>query len=1107
MTGNAVVVNFSGGETSPRSRGRFDQPWYQTSFKKGRNFISELQGSARFRPGFVYCRQTRQGQAARLVDFQISDVLSYMLELTPGFLRVYNPLTQDLVVATVATVTGISNAAQGVVTVSSITGISNGKEVILKGIVGMPELNNRQVVVANISGNTFKIQDPVTGAYINTSGYGTYVSGGTASVVYEITTPYSISDIANLQWAADGSTSTCYFVTPKQAPQKLTVDGLGNFTLGMFSRTNDPFALAAVAATVVDVRPIFVGDARIKANATLTPGATSGNNIIFTASAPVFTSADVGKYIDIVAQGAAATRYGRAIITGINDSTDAVCNILTAFDSAVVAYAVGDWEVVTVETQVTFSGTPVINSTISYTFTTVGGATQINGNSYLLVPYDAPGQGLRYFLRTLANVAVDSTAWGVYTSGGTAAPSANQPTLTITGITLGASQTTLTFSSGAVINPNVGYLFAGVGGTTQLNGQTYYLQQEADGLIHLVTQSGAEVNSSGWGAYTSGGTATAQSEYPLSVAFYEGRLWYGGTNQRPDCIFGSRAPNASGNQRYDDFTGGSNADNACFFQLAPTGGSTSYISWLRGGPDYLFCGTFGGPYRISGSGLDIPITPSSINVRQFDTAGAEETMSAGLAQMFFIQRAGVSMRSIKVINPYLATFESADLCLNAEQVAYSPLQRIVLQRGRPDCLWSFRADGMLAGMSVHITQQNADTLTGWHLHEIGGPSGSAVIDLQVSQRQSGLDQVWAVNQRTINGQQRCFVEVMADDVYFPDPEDFFGSSGPIVAPPSSPQQQNTNPALGSQAADLQNWMNAAWTLIGRCVYADAELAYDGSLRGVTAGATLTPSAVGSPQQEGQSAVAITLTASQSVFLASDVGSEIWVKPSSLTGIGAGRATITSYVSGTQVQTTVTVPFSSTAAVPAGSWFFAASTFSGFGHLEGQQVSVTADGAVVTDGGQTGDSSYPTITVTNGIVVLPAGDLDQQPRAAVLRVGLPYVGYLETHNLEMGGRSGPAQGKPRNVAQAFARFLSSLGCEFGTNLYELQKMEHRLSDAIADRGAPVYSGLQRLKVEDRWSGVDDFSREKNFFLVQRLPLPCVLQSLDMYYETSEDSAAQ
>ena len=117
MTGNAVVLNFSGGETSPRSRGRFDQPWYQTSVKKMLNFVAELQGPARFRTGFVYAGQTRLGAPARMVDFVINDTLAYLLEFTPGYMRVRNPATQQLLTSVGATISGITQASPAVVTV------------------------------------------------------------------------------------------------------------------------------------------------------------------------------------------------------------------------------------------------------------------------------------------------------------------------------------------------------------------------------------------------------------------------------------------------------------------------------------------------------------------------------------------------------------------------------------------------------------------------------------------------------------------------------------------------------------------------------------------------------------------------------------------------------------------------------------------------------------------------------------------------------------------------------------------------------------------------------------------------------------------------------
>ncbi len=124
------------------------------------------------------------------------------------------------------------------------------------------------------------------------------------------------------------------------------------------------------------------------------------------------------------------------------------------------------------------------------------------------------------------------------------------------------------------------------------------------------------------------------------------------------------------------------------------------------------------------------------------------------------------------------------------------------------------------------------------------------------------------------------------------------------------------------------------------------------------------------------------------------------------------------------------------------------------------------------------------------------------RAAVLRGGLPYIGIVQTHNLEMGGRLGPSQSKPRNITEINARFMNSLGVEYGTDPYKMRKIDHRLSDAGFDRPAPVFSGIRRVKLEDSWSGLDDATREKNVVICQRLPLPAIIQFLDVTYDTSD-----
>lgn len=77
------------------------------------------------------------------------------------------------------TISGITKASQGVVTATG-HGLSDGDYVDLSDIVGMTELNLKQFIVSDKTTDTFKIKDINSGAYINTSTYTTYISGGKA---------------------------------------------------------------------------------------------------------------------------------------------------------------------------------------------------------------------------------------------------------------------------------------------------------------------------------------------------------------------------------------------------------------------------------------------------------------------------------------------------------------------------------------------------------------------------------------------------------------------------------------------------------------------------------------------------------------------------------------------------------------------------------------------------------------------------------------------------------------------------------------------------------------------------------------------------------------
>lgn len=77
------------------------------------------------------------------------------------------------------TVTGITQASPGVVTVAA-HGLVAGNTVRLSSVVGMTQVNDIFYKVGTTTTNTFQILDLVSGAPIDTTGFGTYVSGGNA---------------------------------------------------------------------------------------------------------------------------------------------------------------------------------------------------------------------------------------------------------------------------------------------------------------------------------------------------------------------------------------------------------------------------------------------------------------------------------------------------------------------------------------------------------------------------------------------------------------------------------------------------------------------------------------------------------------------------------------------------------------------------------------------------------------------------------------------------------------------------------------------------------------------------------------------------------------
>lgn len=241
-----IQPSFSKGEIAPALYGRVDIALYQVALRAARNAIVHAYGGISNRPGTRFiCPVKTHSYAPRLITFQFKASDAYILEFGDEYMRVI----RDDVLQTEAAkvITGITQANPGVVTVTA-HGYSTGDQVYLDGIVGMSRLNGRWFTVGTTTADTFQLKDQVTGANVDTTALTAYSSGGTAAKVYQITTPYDVTDLPNLKYTQSADVMT---LTHKDyAVRKLTRTGHTSWTLTVEDFTPDISTPTGMTLTV-----------------------------------------------------------------------------------------------------------------------------------------------------------------------------------------------------------------------------------------------------------------------------------------------------------------------------------------------------------------------------------------------------------------------------------------------------------------------------------------------------------------------------------------------------------------------------------------------------------------------------------------------------------------------------------------------------------------------------------------------------------------------------------------------------------------------------------------------------------------------------------------
>lgn len=222
-----------------------------------------------------------------------------------------------------------------------------------------------------------------------------------------------------------------------------------------------------------------------------------------------------------------------------------------------------------------------------------------------------------------------------------------------------------------------------------------------------------------------------------------------------------------------------------------------------------------------------------------------------------------------------------------------------------------------------------------------------------------------------------------------------------------------------------------------------------------------------------------VTSSRATFDPTDVGREIWGKYDS-NGEGGGRMRITQYISDYKVRAKITSEFPKNSRLEEGNWYFTTDRITGLGYLEGEQVRAIVDGG-----------AHRPLTVENGEIQLDA-------QAGVVYVGLGYTGIIKTLNLDVGGQSGPAEGKPRNAYKTIINFLNSVGAKFGTTVYNLQKLIMRKTNDYTGRPTAPFTGSFEVNFRDNYDDLD-----KRAVVVQEQPLPCTVLGFDIFMDVTDE----
>ena len=354
--------------------------------------------------------------------------------------------------------------------------------------------------------------------------------------------------------------------------------------------------------------------------------------------------------------------------------------------------------------------------------TGVGGMTQLNDRNFIV----ANATANTFTLKDLFGVAINTTAFTAFTSGGTADK---------------IYQISTPYVEADLFNLRY----------AQSADTMYIVHPSYD--IRILTRTG----SAAWTLTTATITGTPSpalsgaNDRPSVVTFFEQRLVFGNSNNNPQTLWFSK------NGAYLNFTTGTAADDALIYTIASNQvNAIRYLSATR----VLTLGTSGGEYVVTATS-DGPITPTTTLIRKYSNYGTAAVEPVQVADVtLFLQRGNRKIREFKYVGDINAdAYQAPDMSILAEHITKGGITQFAHQQEPDSIVWMVRADGTLIGM----TYRREEEVVAFHKHIIGGAfsGGQAIVEsVATLPSETGEDELYMVVKRTINGVTKRYVELM-----------------------------------------------------------------------------------------------------------------------------------------------------------------------------------------------------------------------------------------------------------------------------------------------------------------------------------------------------------